>query len=205
MLSGRATDRLLCLAGPLAVVLAWVVIGVSSLINPWFSIWKNAFSDLGGPAARDPWVYNYGMVVVAAAMMTYGACMVTEGVNKLHDVGGAFFIVAGIFLALIGTYHEGTYPHRFVSEWFFYQADLSALAWGAGSLRAGRRLPGVAETGIAVLGPLVAAALRWPSGATLEAYGIILIDTFALLVYVELTTGLTRLSSRPRAGTSRLC
>ncbi len=191
-----------CLAGPAAVALAWIVIVVSVALNPWFSLWSNAFSDLGGPSANDPWVYNYGMISVASLIVIYGGCMVMGGLNRLHYVGGSFFMVAGLFLALVGVYHEGTYPHVFVSHWFFYQSDLSVLAWGLGSIRAQSRFTGCLELSIAVVGPIVAAALRWPSAATLEAYGIVLIDAFALLVYAELAGSITRPSSRPRGGTS---
>ena len=171
-------------------------------VNPWFSIWRDAFSDLGGPQARYPWIYNYGMVVVASLIMIYGACMVGSGLNKFHYVGGSFFMVAGMFLAMVGIYHEGTYPHVFVSQWFFYQADLSVLAWGIGSIKAGHRTAGYFEVAIALGGPLGADLIRWPSAATLEAYGIALIDVFALLVYYELTF-VTRHSTQLTVGTSR--
>ena len=201
MEGGRAA-RAACLAGPIAVFLAWLVIAVSVSVNPWFSIWRNAFSDLGGPQARYPWVYNYGLVAVASLVITYGACMVDAGLNKFHYVGGSFFMVAGLFLAMVGIYHEGTYPHVFVSQWFFYQADLSVLAWGVGSLRAGHRSAGYVEVAIALGGPLGAAMIRWPSDATLEAYGIALIDVFAILAYYELTR-VTRHSTPLTVGTSR--
>ncbi|ACP54779.1 Protein of unknown function DUF998 [Sulfolobus islandicus M.16.27] len=32
----------------------------------------------------------------------------------------SFFIITALFLALIGIYHEATYPHNFVSLWFFH-------------------------------------------------------------------------------------
>ncbi|MGC9210394.1 MAG: DUF998 domain-containing protein [Acidilobus sp.] len=174
-----------CLTGPVAIVLAWAVIALSVAFNPWFSIWVNAFSDLGGPSASHPWIYNYGMMLVGSLVVAYGSCMVREGRNKLHDVGGSFFIVAGVFLALIGLFHEGTYPHLFVSKWFFVQADLSAFAWSLGSIRAGLRRTGVAELLISLVGPAGALAVRWPSGALIETYGIILIDVFASLAFLD--------------------
>jgi hypothetical membrane protein len=55
-------------SGIIAVILAWVVIAVSISVNPWFVFTKNAFSDLGGPYATDPWIYNYGLII------TFGIC-----------------------------------------------------------------------------------------------------------------------------------
>ncbi|MGC9071230.1 MAG: DUF998 domain-containing protein [Acidilobus sp.] len=195
-------SRVLCLTGPVAIIAAWLVIFVSAHLNPWFSIWVNAFSDLGGPRALYPWVYNYGMMLVGSMVALFGSCLVVRGLDKLQDVGGSFFIIAGIFLVLIGLFHEGTYPHVFVSKWFFVQADLSAFTWGMGSLASGLRRTGAAELMISLAGPVGALAVRWQSGALIEAYGIVLIDVFAALAFFDATRSLTRHYSRQPQGTS---
>ena len=170
--------------GYAAAVLAWLVILVSVYLNPWFSFTANPFSDLGGPKASHPWVYNYGMMVVAALMALYSAALLDSAANKLESAGASFMFVAAVFLALIGYFHEGTYPHVFVSKWFFAQADMAVLAWGLGSLVEGRRTS-IGELAIAVAGPAAAALVRWPPGAVLEAYGVVLIDAAVVLLTLD--------------------
>jgi len=95
--------------------------------------------------------------------------------------------VAGLFLALVGVFHEGTYPHVFVSQWFFAQMDMTALTWGLGSVVKGRAKTGLAELAIGVVGPLGAVLVRWPPGALIEAYGVILIDAFVALATADIS------------------
>jgi len=179
--------RALRFLGIAAAVLAWAVIAVSVAINRWFSPMVNPFSDLGGPRATDPWVYNYGMISVGALIIAFGSYVIYITEEKLLHVAASFMFVAGLFLALVGVFHEGTYPHVFVSQWFFAQMDMTALAWGLGSIVKGRAKTGLAELAIGVVGPLGAVLVRWPPGALIEAYGIILIDAFVALATVDIS------------------
>jgi hypothetical membrane protein len=115
-------------------------------------------------------------------VVLYSLALIMDAVNKLEVVGGAFTLIAGLFLALIGIYHEGTTPHGFVSVWFFAQADLAIATWGIGLLIRRWRSMGAALTAMGLLAPLIAAAIDWPSAATAEAYGIVLIDLGVLLM-----------------------
>ena len=74
-----------------------------------------------------------------------------------------------------------------MSQWFFAQIDMTALAWGLGSVVKGRAKTGLAELAIGVVGPLGAVLVRWPPGALIEAYGIILIDAFVALATVDIS------------------
>ncbi len=162
----------------------------SVMVNPWFVFTRNALSDLGGPHARLPWIYNCGLVATAVLVIAYAAYVIDRADNKLIVTSAAFMAVGGIFLAMIGVFHEGTYPHVFVSTWFFVQMDLSLILWGAGSLAEGLRLKGSAEVALGVAAPAVAIMVRWPSTAVEEVYGIVIIDVFVLLsTYDVLTPG----------------
>lgn len=63
--------RILKYFGFLSAILAWIIILVCISLNPWFVFTKNAFSDLGGPMARDPWLYDYGLIASAILAFLY--------------------------------------------------------------------------------------------------------------------------------------
>ncbi len=167
--------------GLVASALFWVVASLSIAYNPWFSFTRDAFSDLGGAGASQPWIYNYGLMITALFATLFSVFLVDAAKNKVEMVGGALMLVAGIFLALIGVYHSGTMPHTFVSSWFFVQADLAIIVWGAGLIIEKRNALGAASVVMGVVGPLLAEAVRWPSAAVVEAYGIILISAWIVL------------------------
>ncbi|BCU68331.1 hypothetical protein HS7_17680 [Sulfolobales archaeon HS-7] len=168
--------------GIFAAVLAWVIIGLCVVINPWFKLTVNAFSDLGGPRATDPYLYNVGLIVVALFTALYGSYLVYLSQNKVETVSATLVIIAAIFLALIGVYHEGTYPHVFVSTWFFIQFDMAVLVNGLSLLFASRDL-GILMIFLFLIATVVAATVHWPSAATIEAWGIGCIDVWIILSY----------------------
>lgn len=171
--------------GIIAAIVAWIVILIGIWVNPWFMFTRNAFSDLGGPSARYPWIYNYGLMLTAALVLIFSIHLIQYSRNKLETVGASFISIAAIFLALIGVFHEGTYPHVFVSTWFFAQFDLATIVWGLGSAMMGSK-EGWGEFLMGLASPIPALLIRWPSAATLEAYGIIIIDIFtAIVTYSE--------------------
>jgi hypothetical membrane protein len=177
--------RRLWIFGYLAMVLAWAVIGTSWYLNRyWFRFLGNAFSDLGGSRAVHPEVYNLGLISTAILLIIYSAYLYLVAEHKMEVVGSAFAFIAGIFLAFIGIYHEGTRPHVFVSSWFFAQIDLSIVATGLGMIFRGLRL-GKAVLGIGILAPIayiaIAASIGWPSVASGEAFGIVAIDLAVVL------------------------
>ncbi|MCG2879960.1 MAG: DUF998 domain-containing protein [Vulcanisaeta sp.] len=174
-------------SGIIAVILAWVVIAVSISVNPWFVFTKNAFSDLGGPYATDPWIYNYGLIITSVFVDLYSINLLLTSRNKVESFASAFVFVAGLFLALIGIYHAGTRPHVFVSTWFFVQMDMALIALGIGSLMGGDRGLGLFSLLLGVLAPIPALLIPWPSAATEEAYGIVIIDIWVVIrTYMDL-------------------
>lgn len=166
-----------------AAVYAWALIFACLALNPWFVFTHNAFSDLGGSRANYPWLYNYGLISVAFLICVYSVYLVAASISKGQAFSSALVFTAGIFLALIGVYHEGTYPHVFVSTWFFVQFDLAIASFGAASLVDGRRNWCAGYLALALAGTGVAEVVHWPSAATLEAWGIVVIDAWAVLTY----------------------
>ena len=177
------TKSLAVASGLLASVLAWIFILLSIHYNPWFSLTKNAFSDLGGPNANLPWIFNYGLITTGVISVIFSTCIVHGSRNKLECVAGAFMLVASIFLMLIGIFPEGTKHHTFVSLWFFIQADMAIITWGISRIG---RIENVLSLTAGLLGPLIAVFVRWPSIATLEAFGIIIIDIWVLLFIISI-------------------
>lgn len=170
-----------CIAlGPLAAAAAWIVIAASWLVNrDWFVFTEHAFSDLGGPDARSPWLYNLGLIAVGLAIVAYGACQTLLYRGRPGVLGAGYMALAGVFLALIGVFPSGTRPHTFVSTWFFIQIDLALilLAWATARLGGKLSKPALALALAAwPLAGLVEALVGWPSAAVLEAYGILVID-----------------------------
>ncbi len=184
-LAGRKS---LWLFGYLAIIFAWIVIGISWYINrSWFRFLGNAFSDLGGSKAIHPEVYNVGLIVTGILLIIYSAYLYLVSEHKMETVGSAFAFIAGIFLMFIGIFHEGTKPHVFVSSWFFTQMDLSIIATGLGMMLRGLRM-GKAILLIGILAPIIFIAIAlttgWPSVASGEAFGIVAID-LAVILEVE--------------------
>lgn len=174
--------KLFRFTGLAASVLVWMVILLSIFHNPWFVFTKHAFSDLGGPEAANPWIYNYGMILLGILGFLYSLTLIEDAANKIETVGGAFMLIAGIFLALIGLYPSGTSPHNWVSTWFFVQAGLAIISWGIGLLLSGFKNLGTVFTAMGVLGGMFAIFIDWPSVAVLEAYGICIIEVWIVLM-----------------------
>ncbi len=176
--------RLIRYSGIIAALLAWLIIFLSITINSWFIFTKNAFSDLGGPTAKDPWLYNYGLIIVAIFTFLYGIYLVIVSQDKVEIVGSSFIMIAAIFLALIGIYHEGTYPHVFVSTWFFIQFDIAILTYGIGLFRLQKKM-GISMIILFFIANIIAIIIPWPSAATIEAWGISVIDVWVVLSYLS--------------------
>jgi len=156
------------------------VIAISISANPWFVFTRNAFSDLGGPHATNPWIYNYGLVITSIFVDLYSIELLLISRNKIESFASAFVFIAGIFLALIGIYHEGTEPHVFVSTWFFIQMDMALITWGMGSLITKDKSFGLFTLLLGIIAPIIALLVPWPSAATEEAYGILIIDIWVV-------------------------
>lgn len=124
------------------------------------------------------------MIATSAMMFVYSLHLISVSRNKVQSVGGTFVLVASVFLALIGYFHEGTYPHYFVSVYFFTQMDFAILTWGIGFLYDRR----IALAGVFILSSIVGSVtslvVKFPSVALLEAYGISIILLWVILMAI---------------------
>ena len=159
----------------------WIVILVSIRLNPWFIITEHAFSDLGGRLASNPWVFNKGMIFIGIMIIVYGYNLTKLSLNRMSKLGSLFTILTGLALLLIGIYPSGTSPHYLVSIWFFAQGDLSIGAWGLGLWDERKYMAWVFLT-LSILGPIGAIIVNWPSIAIVEAYGILLMNIWTVLM-----------------------
>lgn len=168
-------------AGGALVIVPWIIFLICYLLNPQWILTKDALSSFGDPSfTKYPWVYNVGLGLIAAIIWLMALGIVATAENKVQVFGGTFWFVAGMFLALIGYYHGGTYPHDFVSTWFFVQAAIAITIMGLGSYPL-RDLKGAAiPIIIAILMPLGGILVHFPSAATTEIYEIIIIDAWAV-------------------------
>ena len=171
----RRFTRALLLAGPLAFPAFHLVVALAAARNPWWSFWEHALSDLGGPGAADPWVYNYGLVLLGVLFALFSLGLLSASRSKGAAFASGLYFTAGVFLALIGIYPSGTRPHTFVSTWFYAQSFLATLALSLALLHEKRCKPGAAllllSLSPAPLAYLVEALVGWPSVAAIEYFG----------------------------------
>lgn len=168
-----------------AAIVAWLVILLSVTRNPWFDFFKHALSDLGGPKALDPWVYNVGLIVTGIITSTYATYLTYTSKSKTAVYASAFIFIAGVFLTLIGIFPSGTRPHTFVSSWFFVQMWMALLVSSIDFLVRRKLLPGMVLLILSLAGPLGALLIKWPSVALLEIYGVILIDLYVVVLTTQ--------------------
>ena len=194
--------RLQFLLGPLAIFFAWIAIGVSIYLNPWFMVTKNALSDLGGgnlilnghPAPTYPWVYNDGLIITGLIIAFFSISVIYDSSGKIENMGMSFFIISGLFLALIGFYHEGTYPHDFVSIWFFIIASISYIVVGISLLFRSRKF-GVALILLIIASWIVYSVVNWQSVAEDEIFGVVVIDLAVMLHIFSMKRGKKSIAS----------
>ncbi|CAC12115.1 conserved hypothetical membrane protein [Thermoplasma acidophilum] len=185
------TPKFLIIIASIAIASAWITILISALLNPWFSVTHNALSDLGGgnllqnghPAPTDPFVYNGGMILTGVFIALFSVDGIINAQDKVENAGFSFFIISGLFLCLIGIYHEGTYPHDFVSIWFFILSTISFATLGISRLIRKRYGTGMIILSMLITSWIVEYLVRWGSVAESEIFGICIIDA-AVIIYV---------------------
>ncbi|MGB9785959.1 MAG: DUF998 domain-containing protein [Infirmifilum uzonense] len=171
-------------AGPLAFVAFTLGVLVSASQNTWWSLIRNAFSDLGGPRATDPWIFNWTLIISGILYILYSMGVLAYSRSRLDSFSAGLLFTAGIFLALIGVYPSGTRPHTFVSTWFYIQSLLGISVLGLSFLLQRKRQTGIILLGLGVsaipLAYLVHVTVGWPSVAILELAGAIFILAAAI-------------------------
>lgn len=166
--------------GIFSMLSALVWISTAIAINPSFDFYTGALSQLGSPGAYMPWVYNVGLMFTSILLFIFAISLLLYSKNRIESSGSSFLMISALFLALIGIYHGGTYPHDFVSLWFFVLADISILTWGLGLFMESIRW-GIYTVMIAIIASSLGFILKWPSSAELETFGTAAISLWAIL------------------------
>ena len=135
--------------------------------------------------ATDAWLFSNGMILTGLMTVLFGVYLVHVSFNKPTTVGAAFLMITGVFLTLIGVFPSGTEPHFIVSVLFFAQSDLSILAWGIGLMGEEQDVFGKIFVGMGLLGPVLTAVIPWPSTAAVEAFGIIIMNIWVALMFMN--------------------
>jgi hypothetical membrane protein len=174
--------KILLLFGIFAIISAFAWITSAIVINPSFNFFKGALSQLGSKGANDSWVYNIGLIFTAIFLFIFAIGLLAYSKNKIEEAGSSFLMVSAIFLALIGVFHGGTYPHDFVSVYFFIQSGLAIITLGIGLLLESKK-QGVIILLLAVAAIACAEIIKnFVSTAVLETFGTAAISLFAVLM-----------------------
>lgn len=174
--------QILLLFGIFAIISIFVWTFTAILVNPTFNFYTNALSALGSPGANYPLIYNIGLMFTSILLLVFSIGLLINSNNKIEEVGSSFLMVSSIFLALIGIFHGGTYPHDFVSVYFFVQAAFSMIIFGIGLLFDNKK-QGILTLLIVFIGIGIAELIQSSvSTAIIETFGISVISLWVLIM-----------------------
>jgi len=168
--------------GVLALAVGWLTIIGSAALNPWFSLTRNALSDLGAMGVENAWMFNLGITVAGILATLYSTYLIWISRSRLEVLASSILLFSALHLILIGVFPEGTYPHLLVSFEFFILMGFSILAFGAALISLGEMRLGLAFTSLSTMGFVGAAFIPWPSIGFLEVFAITLISVWVLMM-----------------------
>jgi hypothetical membrane protein len=181
----EAIARALRYSGLLAIAAFASSVIVSATFNPWFSVFDNAFSDLGGSTANMPYIFNYGLIFFGLFMLLFSIYAIIISSNKVETVSGSLMIVASLYFMLIGVFpYDSNLPwaHVFAALSSFLIAYLSVIIWGVGALLAGKKRLGLIIILLSILSPFAVGFLSLYSAALVESYGILVLAVWIILL-----------------------
>ncbi|MEO3993976.1 MAG: DUF998 domain-containing protein [Desulfurococcaceae archaeon TW002] len=189
---GKSIIRYLRYSGLLSFMIAYVFIIISILINPWFSFFKNALSDLGRVDLENSYVFNMGLVLAGLISLTYIPSLLIFFRSRIGYMSTGVFLVAILHLILIGVFPEGTSPHGFVSYEFFALMTISLLLVGISLIVERLGKYGFIFIMLFLLSLIGSLFIAWPSVALLELYNIVLYNVgIAILTYLQSKKSIT--------------
>jgi hypothetical membrane protein len=120
-------ERLFALFGVVGPLTAYIFIGISIALAPWFSWWRNALSDLGHALSSESAAYyNFGLALAGLFILIYSVT-----IFRKHAKYTSLFLAATAFaLQLVAVFDE-IYGrlHMGVSVLFFVLLILSCLVY----------------------------------------------------------------------------
>ncbi len=167
--------------GFMGLIVYWAFTLIAVKINSsWFSLSKDTFSKLGKPEmAKCPWIFWLGLTLGGILVAIYGLWL-SSG-NRLQAMGGAYLILAGALMILIGPIHDGLKPHDTLAFLTFFMFYIGSALYGLGSSNKILEVsqPLILATAIASM------FFHWPSDGYLELFGISLgmVSSFIIAIY----------------------
>ncbi|MCL4444878.1 MAG: DUF998 domain-containing protein [Candidatus Thermoplasmatota archaeon] len=180
--------------GVLVILLPWVFIAIAIHLNPWFHVNVNALSDLGGnvygsgrhPDPDFPSVYNDGLILSGLVIGLFSISAIWNSRSRSEIIGLSFFILDGLFLALVGVYHEGTAPHVLLAEWFFLLGKVTFFILGFSLIIQRAFSFATALLLLDALAWLIEARITFVSVAEYEIYNVVIMDLLVLIYLLRL-------------------
>ncbi|MCX8189353.1 MAG: DUF998 domain-containing protein [Nitrososphaeria archaeon] len=181
----KIAAKLLKYSGLLAIVIFVSSVIISAYFNSWFSIFDNAFSELGGSKANMPYIFNYGLIFFGFFMLLFSVFAIIISNNKVETISGSFMIIASFYFMLIGVFPYDFNPiwaHVFSAFSSFLIAYLSVIIWGIGSIIGGAKKVGLILVIISILSPFAVAFFSFYSAAIVESYGIFVLTVWIIFI-----------------------
>ena len=180
--------------GVLVIFLPWVFITIAIHLNPWFQVNVNALSDLGGNAYESgrhqdpnfPGVYNDGLILTGLVIGLFSISSAWNSRSRSEIIGLSFFILDGLFLSLVGVYHEGTAPHVFLAEWFFLIGKVTFFILGFSLILQRAFSYAAALLMLDAFAWLLESRITFISVAEYEIYNVIVMDLLLLIYLLRL-------------------
>ena len=113
----------------------------------------------------------------------FSLAAIEKSVSRTEIIGFSFLILTGFFLALVGVFHEGTYPHVFLAEWFFLLGKISFLLIGISLILQKFRISRVIMFIFNIIAWIVEALIKFRSVAENEIYGVLVLDVL-IIIYI---------------------
>jgi len=107
-----------------------IIVVISVLINPYFDISMDAFSDLG-LSIHWGYIFNKGLMYISSPLaLLMSIYMIIKADSKTRTVGSTFLLFSGIMLFFIGKFPADTFYHDFIAYAYFYSFFFGAVLWG---------------------------------------------------------------------------
>ncbi len=120
--------------GIAAPFIAYIFIGISILINSWFTWGDHALSDLGAADVSYNNVFNFGIMVAGMAGLIFALGIFRYSEGAVGAVGTLIFLFGMICLILVGIFPMGNPPHFYVSILFFALSAIGMVLIGIDQL-----------------------------------------------------------------------
>ncbi|PTD94721.1 hypothetical protein C9439_01010 [archaeon SCG-AAA382B04] len=165
-----------------SILVLLVSLAVSISQNNWFVWTKNALSDLGGPEATNPWIFNFGLIIAGLLGMLYFSKISSRTKNRFQKIGLTTIILDLFLLILVGVFSIESPLHYPLSVSFFAVLVIGALIFGIGELEVSKN-KGITYISITILSLISSIIIL----NTFE--GIAIAEIHAVIVYSTLILG----------------